>query len=103
MTRPIVLVGLCALAYAFATLAMKIAAHAPGVTPMLAIAVTLALAVLAELILMRQFPIAMVYLGILAAETVLVLVFAALIGEAMSLKQLAGAALVLCGAALVTV
>ncbi len=101
--RPPVLIAFCALAYAAATFAMKHFAITPGLVPLFLIAATLCAAVLAEVLLMRQFHIGMVYVGILAAETMLVLIFAWAIGEALSVKQLAGAALVLGGAAMVMV
>lgn len=101
LLRPPVLVALCALAYAFATLAMKTLATSPGMTPVVLITATLACAVMAEVLLMRRFDIGMVYIGILVAETALVLFFAWAIGEALTAKQLFGAAFVLGGAALV--
>ena len=91
------------MAYAFATLGMKLFATTPGLTPLVLIAAMLGAAVLAEVLLMRQFHIGIVYIGILVAETLLVLTFAWLIGEPLGLRQLAGAVLVLGGAALVTV
>lgn len=101
-TRPIFLVALCATAYAVATFAMKTASHTPALPVLIAIAVCLASAVIAEVLLMQRFSIGIVYIGILAAETLLVLAAATFIGEGFGFKQFAGAALVLGGAALVT-
>lgn len=102
LNRPIVLIALCAIAYAVATLAMKTAAQSPHLALVVAIFLCLTIAVLAEIILMRNLAMDVTYIAILAAETLLVLTFSYVTGEVPTVKQVMGAVLVLGGAALVT-
>jgi small multidrug resistance pump len=102
LNRPLVLIALCALSYAAATLAMKSVSQTPGFVLVAAIAICLAVAVLAEVILMRNMTMGVTYVAILCVETLLVLVFACALGEVPSIKQIAGALMVLGGAALVS-
>ncbi|SMX44826.1 5-aminolevulinate synthase [Maliponia aquimaris] len=94
---PPVLVLLTAIGYVVATVGMKAAAsgfHVAGVC----IALTgFTLAFAAEVALMRVTHLSVLYIAILAVETVLVLAFAASIGEGFDLRQGVGAALVLAG------
>ena len=60
------------------------------------------LAFLAEALLMRKADLSVVYIAILVAETVLVMLYATMIGEGLSLRQALGAGLVLTGLAVVT-
>lgn len=73
LTKPIVLIALCAISYASATVAMKSAAHTPNVAVLAVVAICLTLAVVAEVMLMRNMAMGLTYVAILGAETVLVL------------------------------
>ncbi|MCB2128922.1 MAG: 5-aminolevulinate synthase [Rhodobacteraceae bacterium] len=95
------LIPLSALAYAVATVGIKMASG--NVTP---VAVTFivcgfALAAIAEAILLQRSDLGTVYLAVLAVETLAILCFASLIGEGLSGRQFAGAVMVLGGIALV--
>ena len=59
-------------------------------------------AVIAEIILLRHASLPVIYLTIIAFETLLVLLFASAIGERPNLQQLSGAGLVLVGLVMVT-
>ena len=102
LTKPAVLVALCAVSYAAATLAMKTVAHAPNVPTLCAVVLCLAIAVAEEVVLMRNMAMGLTYIAILCAETVLVLICATALGEVPTLRQVLGAMLVLGGAVLVT-
>ena len=105
LTSQLASVGLLtftALGYSLATVAMKSYAHHPGAAALAVIATGLALAVLAEVILLRQGNMSLVYLGIIVVETVLVLCYAAAVGHGLSLSQMGGAVLVLAGVGLLT-
>lgn len=93
---------LTASGYAFATIGMKIAST--GFTPVATAAITIGLAgaVLAEILLLRHADLAYIYLGVIVAESLLVLGYAAYVGGALNPGQMAGAAFVLVGFALVT-
>ncbi|WP_425098291.1 5-aminolevulinate synthase [Tropicibacter sp. S64] len=91
-----------AIGYALATVGMK--SVAGGTVPLgFAVAVFgFALAFLSEIILMRRFDVSIIYVSIIAAETVMVLVWAQYIGEGLGPRQLFGAALVVGGMVFVT-
>lgn len=59
-------------------------------------------AFLAEIVLMRRIDLSIVYVLIVAAETILVLAYAAWIGEGFALRQAFGAAMVFAGLIAVT-
>lgn len=99
--RPMVLTIICALAYTLATIAIKWASMAPAWPIILAIMALLAGAVAAELVLMRQFHLPVVYIAILTAESMMIIAFAYLLGEGLGVRQLMGAGLVVAGAVLV--
>jgi len=96
------LLSMTALGYALATVAMKNYAIQPGGLAVAAIAGGLVIAVLAEIILLRQGNMSLVYLGIIVAETTLVLCYASFIGNGLSLPQLGGAVLILAGVGLLS-
>lgn len=102
ISRPGFLVVMCAGAYAGATIAMKAASDVPNMTSFVFIVICLAIAVFAEILLMQRFDIGVTYIAILAAETMLVLIAAYVIGEGLNPTQILGAVMVLSGAALVT-
>ena len=99
-----VLVGLIlatSLGYLMATAGMKLAATTPGLGPLGLICVGLACAAIAEIALLRSNSLPTVYVAILALETVLVMGFAAWMGDSFGMRHAVGAALVLAGIALV--
>jgi multidrug transporter EmrE-like cation transporter len=102
LTRPFVLITICALGYAVATLAMKAASSHPGLAAYGIIAACLAAAVLAEVVLLQRAHLGLAYVAILGAETVIILVVAAMLGEGLGPRDLAGAALVLIGAGVIS-
>ncbi|MCB1312521.1 MAG: 5-aminolevulinate synthase [Sedimentitalea sp.] len=96
------LLVLTGIGYAVATAGMKLSTGDGWTSVALALVVGgLLVAVLAEITLLRSANLAVIYLAIIAIETLLVLVFAAMIGDTLSPPQLAGAGLVLGGMALV--
>ncbi|OWU83397.1 hypothetical protein ATO6_18235 [Oceanicola sp. 22II-s10i] len=102
LTAPtLVLILMSAAGYVMATAGMKAAATAwhSAATGMVVIGLTVA--VIAEIILLRQASLAIVYVLILAAETVLVMVLAHTYGEGLTFVQGCGAALVIAGLCLV--
>lgn len=101
MTTTVILMALTAGGYAVATLGMKIASYQLSALAMALMAMGLAGAALAEITLLRQANLSVIYLGIIAVESLLVLTIAALIGDRLTPLQLSGAALVLVGMALV--
>lgn len=96
-----ILICLTALGYAVATYGMKLATG--GISPHAAalVALGLAAAVCAEILLLRNSHLSVVYLAIVAIETLLVLGIAVWLGEGLNAQQIAGAGLVLSGMALV--
>jgi multidrug transporter EmrE-like cation transporter len=100
MLNPLALALISAVAYAGATLTMKFAAG--SVTPLLAILIVALLltAVAAEIGALRLASLGVIYLTILGSETLLVLLCAMVLGETLGAREMAGAALVLAGTAL---
>ncbi|SFJ05818.1 hypothetical protein [Jannaschia pohangensis] len=88
--------------YALATVGMKMASGAMSTPAVAAILAGLIVAVLAELVLLRNAELPVVYLAIVVFETLLVLGYAAIVGGALTPLQVMGAVLVLGGFALVT-
>ena len=102
VTKPLFLVPACALAYAAATLGMKWTSSGHGLFAIALIVACLAVAVGIEIVLLQRVKLGLVYVGILVAETVLILGLAAPLGEGLTPKELAGAGLVLVGAGIIT-
>lgn len=96
------LIGLTAAGYAVATLGMKLATGGLTLQSASLVAFGLAAAVAAEVLLLRNSELSVIYLAIIAFETIIVLALAAWLGESITVKQIAGASLVLGGMALVT-
>ena len=88
--------------YALATFLMKITAETGNLFPVAAIAVVLCVTVVAEILLMREVDLGLAYIAIIATETLLVLACTFVIGEPLSAREIAGGALVVSGAALVS-
>lgn len=88
--------------YAVATIGMKIAAGPPAIWANAVIALGLLVAVAAEVTLLRNAELPVVYLGIVVLETLLILGYAGLASGSLSGAQVLGAVLVLTGFGLVT-
>lgn len=102
LARPPVLILLCGAGYALATVWMKTAAASPAWPVLVAIAVCLSASVVAEVLLLRQHSIGVIYLAIIVTESLLVLFAAFLIGDGLSLRQVFGAVVILIGAGIVS-
>ena len=89
--------------YALATVGMKLASGAMSGLALAAIAAGLLAAVLAELVLLRNAELPVVYLAIVVFETLLVLGYAAVAGGALTPMQVTGAVFVLAGFGMVTI
>ncbi|MCG6902746.1 MAG: 5-aminolevulinate synthase [Rhodobacter sp.] len=100
-SKPLLLLIICGFAYALATLAMKALSHSPTIFALGAVALCLAGAVLLEVIVLQRMELGTAYIAIIATESLIVVSIAAFIGEGLGPKELAGAALVLMGTALI--
>jgi drug/metabolite transporter (DMT)-like permease len=99
--KPLFLIPTTAFAYAFATVGLKMASSTASPAALSLIVGGFGLATLAEITLMRQMNLGIIYLAVVAVETLAVLGFAALIGEGLNGKQFIGAAFVVSGLVLV--
>lgn len=91
------LMMLTAVGYALATVGMKQATYSAGPVAIILISSGLMAAVLAEVTLLRNGNLSLIYLGIIVAESALVLGYAMWIDQGLTLRQMGGAALVLSG------
>lgn len=91
-----------AVGYALATLLMKLTAEGATLLLVVAIGVVLAVTVASEVLLLRQVDLGMAYIAIIATETLLVLGITFLVGETLTPREMAGGALVITGAAMVS-
>lgn len=98
----LVLIAMTAGGYAIATLGMKLASSQISTLAVSLMTAGLVAAALAEINLLRHTNLAVIYLGIIAVETLLVLSIAAMIGDRLTPQQMSGGALVLLGLALVS-
>ena len=94
------LILVTALGYLLATAGMKQAATTPGAMALGLILTGLALAAVAEIVLLRSNALPAVYITILALETLLVLGYAVFVGDGFGLRHAVGGALVVAGIAL---
>ena len=101
VNKPALLVLICAIAYAGATFAMKSASVTPSTGIWFVLLLALACAVGAEILLLQRQTLGITYITILGAETLLVLLLAASMGEGLGPREIAGAALVLVGTAVI--
>jgi hypothetical protein len=96
-TRPLFLIVLSAIAYSAATVGMKMASVTPGLFAVVIITLGFGAAVATEIVLMQRYDLGILYIAIIAAETLIVLAVASAIGEGLNLRQSLGALLVLVG------
>jgi len=102
-TLPLIgLILISALGYTLATIGMKQAAMGATILAVPLLAIGFVAATAAEVALLRKVDLAVVYVTIIGVETLLVLTYAALIGEGLNLRGLLGAGLVVGGLALVS-
>ncbi|MGR3378173.1 5-aminolevulinate synthase [Salipiger abyssi] len=93
---PFLVLGTAA-GYALATIGMKFASQGQSLPGIVLTALGFLIAFLSEIWLMRQAELPVIYIAIIAVETLMVLLYAAWIGEGPSLKQALGAGMVLAG------
>lgn len=99
---PLILLCVVSAGYLAATLAMKLIADGSATSFAASLLVVgLVAVVLGEIALLRGAHLSVVYIGILASETLLALAYAAWIGEGFTLRQGVGATFVLTGALVV--
>lgn len=96
------LIAFSAIGYSVATIGLKMGATTLGLASVGVIVLGFGMATLAELEVLRRLDLGIVYISIIGLETLLVLGYAWWIGEALNLRQLGGAALVLTGLAVVS-
>lgn len=87
--------------YALATIGMKLASGSVTAFALVLVMLGMAAAAVAEIILLRNAELPVIYLAVIVTETLLVMVYAATIGETLSLSQLSGGLLVITGFSLV--
>lgn len=100
--RYVGLVVISAFGYAIATIGMKLASNNWTAVALGIIVLGFVAATLAEVVLLRKADLGVIYITIIGAETLMVMAFAAAIGEVPDLKTLAGAAMVIGGIAMVS-
>lgn len=96
------LVLITALGYTFATIGMKLLAQSTDATGITLLTLGFGAAIVAEVALLRKTDVSVAYITIIGSETMLVLLYATMIGEGFGLRQAVGAALVLAGLLAVT-
>lgn len=101
LAASVILMILTAGGYAVATLGMKLASDQLNAQALTLIVIGLASAALAEIVVLRHANLAVIYLGIIAFESLLVLSISAVVGDTLSAQQVLGASLLLLGVGLV--
>lgn len=97
----LILIVLAALGYSVATIGMKMGSTTLTGGAMLVIGLGLAVAIFGEISALRSVNLGPIYIAIIGVESLIVMLYAWYIGEAMSLRQLGGASLVVTGLLLV--
>lgn len=103
MTKSVLLVLAAALGYSVATIGMKWASVSVGIGALMLLATGFTAATLSEVVMMRSTHLSVLYLLIIAVESLVVLTYAQVIGEGLSPLQMAGGAMILAGLAVVSV
>lgn len=101
--KPAFLILAASLGYSGATIGMKIASDIWSGTAVLFLLSGFLAATFAEIILMREINLGVLYLVIIAVETLIVLTYAFSIGEGLTPRQIVGAGFVLIGLAVVSI
>ena len=97
------LVLLSAVGYALSAVGMKSISIGQVSAGVIALSIGLVVAIWSEVHLLRQTSLSVVYMSIVAAETLLVLAYAASIGDAFTARQSMGAVLVIAGLVTISV
>lgn len=100
--QAILLITVSALGYAIATIGLKMGSTTLSFTALGLIALGFGAAALSEIEILRHVDLGIVYISIIGLETLIVLSYAWYIGEALSLRQIGGATMVLAGLAVVS-
>lgn len=98
--RWVVIIMLAALGYTVATVGMKLAADRSYSLAAVLILAGFALVVATEVFLLRRASMTIVYITIIGAETLMILVAGAMLGEVIDLRRVMGACCVVAGIAL---
>ncbi len=96
------LILVASLGYTAATVGMKMGSTSLTFAAVLLMAGGLFAAAAAEVIILKSADLGIVFITIIGIETLLVLTYAAMIGEGLDLRQLTGAGMVLAGIAVVS-
>lgn len=97
----IALILTAALGYSAATIGMKMGSSTLTGLAVLVMAIGLAAAVFSEITVLRGANLGPVYIAIIGLESLIVMIYAWYIGEAMTWRQISGAGLVVFGLILV--
>lgn len=97
MSATSLLIAITAFGYTLSTIGMKIIVTQGGPIGWVLLSLGLGTFIVAEIELLRQTNLAIAYIAIMAAETLLVIGYSATIGEFFSLRQALGAGMVLIG------
>ena len=100
LSKPMHLIGLTSFFYVVATVAMKHMASGAGLAALALLAACLAAGALFEILTFQRAPMGGAYVAILGVETLLIVGIATAIGEGLSPREMAGAALVIGGTAI---
>lgn len=98
----LLLILIAALGYSAATIGMKMGSSALTGAAILVMAVGLGAAIWGEIAVLRGANLGPIYIAIIGVETLIVMTYAWYIGEALTLRQLGGGAMVLAGLMLVS-
>ncbi len=96
-TRLLILAFTAAVGYGLATIGMKLASAQWGMLAGILILLGFFAAMQAEIVLMRGVELGVLYLVIIAAETLIVLSYAFAIGEGLNLRESLGGVLIFAG------
>jgi small multidrug resistance pump len=98
----IALILTAALGYSAATIGMKMGSSALTGLAILVMTLGFVAAIFGELTVLRSANLGPIYIAIIGVESLIVMLYAWYIGEAMSLRQISGASLVIFGLVLVS-
>jgi hypothetical protein len=98
----VLLAVISAFGYAAATAGIKLAANGFSLPALLLVLAGFSIAAATEATLLRQSSLSIIYISIIALETILVLGMAMFLGDRLTALQLAGGAMVVTGLAMVS-
>lgn len=97
----IALILVAAMGYSAATIGMKMGSSALTGIAILVMVIGLGAAIMGEMAVLRSANLGPIYIAIIGVESLIVMLYAWYIGEAMAPRQICGATLVLMGLVLV--